>query len=102
MTGVRRGVGVWRVDPAHCPGSVSGAERIPAPGERVYTAEGTAVVVRLLGRTGSGGRLLELAMDDGRSEPFFAAAGCSGRDCGVVPPAAGGPLQPMDRHLSGA
>lgn len=95
MTGTRRGLGVWRVDPARCPGSVSGAERTPAPGERVFTAEGTAVVVRLLGRTGSGGRLLELAMDDGRKEPFFAAAANV-----RVPSAAGDPLQPFDRHLS--
>lgn len=63
-----------RVDPASCPASVSGDERLPAPGERVYTTEGTAVVVRLLGRTGSGGRLIELAMDDGRKAPFFASA----------------------------
>jgi hypothetical protein len=95
LTGVRRGTGVWRVDPGRCPGSVSGVERIPAPGERVYTAEGTAVVVRLLGRTGSGGRLLELAMDDGRKAPFFAAAANV-----RVPPFAGNPLQPMDRPLS--
>ena len=95
MTGVRRGIGVWRVDAARCPGSVSGAERIPGPGERVYTAEGTAVVVRLLGRTGSGGRLLELVLDDGHTEPFFAAAANV-----RVPPAAGDPLQPLDRHFS--
>jgi hypothetical protein len=63
-----------RVDPDRFPESVSGADKLPVPGERVYTNEGTAVVVRLLGRTGSGGRLLELAMDDGRKAPFFAAA----------------------------
>lgn len=73
-TDVPRGIQALRVDPARCPGSVSGVERLPATGERVYTNEGTAVVVRILGRTGSGGRLLELAMDDGRKAPFFASA----------------------------
>ncbi len=69
-----RGINALRVDPARCPGSVSGADRLPSPGERVLTHEGTAVVVRHLGRTGSGGRLLELSMDDGRKAPFFASA----------------------------
>lgn len=68
------GIYSLRVDPGCCPGSVSGVERLPSPGERVCTIEGTALVVRLLGRTGSGGRLLELAMDDGRKAPFFASA----------------------------
>jgi hypothetical protein len=62
---------------------------MPSPGERVYTAEGTAVVVRLLGRTGSGGRLLELTMDDGRAAPFFAAAA----NVRVSPPG-GDPIRP--------
>jgi hypothetical protein len=73
-TDVPRGIRDLRVDPALCPGSVSGTERLPSPGERVYTHEGTAVVVRLLGRTGSAGRLLELSMDDGRKGSFFASA----------------------------
>jgi hypothetical protein len=68
--------GAWEllVDPAACPGWISGAVRLPAPGERVHTTEGTAVVMRILGRTGAGGRLLELSMDDGRKRPFFASA----------------------------
>ncbi len=86
-TDVPRGLRALRVDPDRFPGSVSGAERLPSPGERVYTNEGTAVVVRLLGRTGSGGRLLELAMDDGRKAPFFAAAANI-----RVPPPGGEPL----------
>lgn len=68
---------------------MSGAERLPAAGERVYTNEGTAVVVRILGRTSSGERLLELAMDDGRKAPFFAAAANI-----RVSPAGGDPIPP--------
>lgn len=63
-----------RVDPAQHPGCLNGTERLPSPGERVYTTEGPAVVVRILGRTGSSGRLLELAIEDGRKPAFFAAA----------------------------
>lgn len=72
--GPARGIRDLRIDPALYPGCVSGTERVPRPGERVHTIEGTARVVRLLGKTGAGGRLLELAMDDGRKPPFFAAA----------------------------
>lgn len=89
MTRIPGGVRDLRVDPDRFPGSVSGVERLPEPGERVYTHEGTAVVVRHLGRTGSGGRLLELAMDDGRKAPFFAAA------ANVRVPPAGGDLIPL-------
>lgn len=73
-SGPPRGTRDLRVDPTKCPGWISGSERLPVPGERVYTHEGTAVVVRILGKTGAGGRLLELAMDDGRRHAFFAAA----------------------------
>lgn len=62
-----------KVDPANCPGWVSGTERMPAKGERVQTNEGTGVVVRIFGKTTDGGRLIELSMDDGRKPPFFAA-----------------------------
>ncbi|MEJ2503886.1 MAG: hypothetical protein P8177_11345 [Gemmatimonadota bacterium] len=31
------------------------------------------MVVRLLHKTADGGRVLEVAMDDGRKQPFFAA-----------------------------
>lgn len=62
------------VDVSMRPGWVSGAECLPVPGEEVYCQEGPAEVVRLLGKTGSGGRLLELKVADGRKAPFFAAA----------------------------
>lgn len=63
-----------RLDPSKHPGWTNGMERLPSPGEAVETNEGSATVVRVLGRTGSGGRLLELRMADGRKAPFFAAA----------------------------
>lgn len=62
-----------RVDPAQSPGWVAGTERLPDPGERIHTHEGTGVVVRILHKTGDGGRVLEVSMDDGRKPPFFAA-----------------------------
>ena len=37
-------------------------------------AEGMAEVVRLLGKTGNGTRLLELKLLDGTRQPFFAEA----------------------------
>lgn len=62
-----------RVDPAQRPGWVTGLERPPAAGERVYTHEGPGIVQRVLGRTSGGGRLLEVLMDDGRKPLFFTA-----------------------------
>ena len=53
-TGPPRGVRDLKVDPAKCPGWVNGATRLPAAGERVYTHEGQAVVVRVVGRTSDG------------------------------------------------
>lgn len=69
-----RGTRDLRVDPDRHPGWTRATERTPSPGELVHTHEGSATVVRVLGRTESGGRLLELSMEDGRSAPFFAAA----------------------------
>jgi hypothetical protein len=71
--GPPRGTLELRVDADQRPGWVSGNDRLPEPGERVYTVEGPATVVKILGRTGSG-RLIELQID-GRAEAFFAAAG---------------------------
>lgn len=62
-----------RVDPAQSPGWIAGSERVPGPGERIHTHEGTGVVVRVLHKTGDGGRVLEVSMDDGRKPPFFAS-----------------------------
>jgi hypothetical protein len=63
-----------KVTPAVEPGWVSGSEHLPAVGDQVQCAEGAAEVVRILGKTGDGSRLLELAMPDRPKQPFFAAA----------------------------
>lgn len=68
-----RGRRSLRVDPEQSPGWVGGSERLPDPGERIHTHEGTGVVVRILHKTADGGRVLEVSMDDGRKQPFFAA-----------------------------
>lgn len=49
------------------------SERTPSVGEYVYCTEGPAEVVRLLGRTSDGSRLLELRCCD-RPQPFFASS----------------------------
>jgi hypothetical protein len=59
---------------AERPGWIRASERLPAAGEDVMCAEGRAQVVRLLGKTGDGSRLLELALPDRPRQPFFAAA----------------------------
>jgi hypothetical protein len=56
------------------PGWVTGLDRLPAAGEEVFCAAGVAAVVKILGRTGDGGRLLELKLVEGDGKPFFAAA----------------------------
>ncbi len=63
-----------RVDGAAHPGWMTGAEHTPAVGDQVYCTEGMGQVVRVLGRTQNGSRLLELKLADGRRESFFAAA----------------------------
>ena len=73
-SGKPRGIRDVVVDPATQPDWVSGLERLPQRGERVETHEGAGTVVAILGKTASAGRLLEVAMDDGRKHPFFAAA----------------------------
>jgi hypothetical protein len=50
------------------------AERLPAVGEEVFCAEGYAEVVRVLGKTGDGSRLLELRVNGLKPHTFFAAA----------------------------
>ncbi|HEV2149905.1 MAG TPA: hypothetical protein VGR37_21080 [Longimicrobiaceae bacterium] len=62
------------VDSALHPEWVSGGERSPAVGEQVYCTSGEAEVVRLLGKTGDGSRLLELKLPQAAAKPFFAAA----------------------------
>jgi hypothetical protein len=47
--------------------------QVPEVGELVHCTEGIARVVRVLGRTSDGSRLLELRCTD-RAQPFFAAS----------------------------
>lgn len=56
------------------PGWILATERLPAVGEDILCAEGMARVVKLLGKTGDGSRLLELALPDRPRQAFFAAA----------------------------
>ena len=62
-----------KVDAAAYPDWVSGTERLPHAGEFVQCTAGLAQVVRLLGKTGDGSRLLELRIHD-EKQPFFVAA----------------------------
>lgn len=62
------------VDSDARPDWVSGADRVPGVGEEVFCTQGLAQVVRLLGKTGDGSRLLELKLPDEAARPFFAAA----------------------------
>jgi hypothetical protein len=62
------------VDHATHPGWTSGVERVPMVGEQVYCTSGLAEVVKLLGKTGDGSRLLELKLPEVAAKPFFAAA----------------------------
>lgn len=63
-----------RVTSVERPGWAAGDGRLPKVGEAVCCAEGEAEVVRLLGRTGDGGRLLELRLPDRPKHPYFAAS----------------------------
>ena len=47
--------------------------RVPRVGDVVYCTDGPAKVVKLLGRTSDGSRLLELRCGD-ESRPFFASS----------------------------
>jgi hypothetical protein len=62
-----------RVDSAAHPDWVSGVDRLPNAGEYVQCTAGLAQVVRVLGKTGDGSRLLELRLHDVK-QPFFVAA----------------------------
>lgn len=63
-----------RIDVLEHPGWIFATDRMPLSGETVQCTEGKAFFVRAVGRTDSGGRLLELSIQDGRRQPFFAAA----------------------------
>jgi hypothetical protein len=63
-----------RITSVHPPGWQPLAEgALPRAGETVYCTDGPAEVVKLLGRTSDGSRLLELRCSD-RPQPFFASS----------------------------
>ena len=62
-----------RITSVEPPGWEPAAGRLPHVGEHVYCTEGPAQVVKLLGRTSDGSRLLELRCTD-RAQPFFASS----------------------------
>ena len=54
----------------------TGTERLPEVGDEVLWVGGMGVVIKVLGRTGDGSRLLELKLAGGppNAKPFFAAS----------------------------
>jgi hypothetical protein len=63
-----------RIDHALWPGWIVGSDQLPDIGDEVKCVEGSAQVLRVLGRTGDGSRLLELVLPDRPRHPFYAAA----------------------------
>ena len=62
-----------RISSVDRPGWEISPGRVPEPGERIWCTEGQAEVVRLLGRTSDGSRLIELRCES-RPHPFFASS----------------------------
>jgi hypothetical protein len=62
-----------RISSVEPPGWEPSEGRIPASGDTVYCTDGPAEVIRVLGRTSDGSRLLELKCVD-RPQPFFASS----------------------------
>ncbi len=62
-----------RIASIDCPGFHSAPDYIPKVGERVQTTEGAAEVIGVLTRV-TGGRLLELRLDERPKPPFYAAS----------------------------
>jgi hypothetical protein len=84
-TGNRRSVDPkLHVDAEARPGWCCGADVTLSAGDTVFCTEGMAEVVKVLGKTGDGSRLLELRLPVTSAKPFFAAAS----NVLVAPPAA--------------
>jgi len=62
-----------RIDRQARPGWPTGAECAPRIGDVVYCTAGLATVLRVLGRTGNGSRLLELRLPAAGKVSFFAS-----------------------------
>ena len=70
-TATRESLRISSVDPS---GWSPSEGRVPGIGQWVYCLGGPAKVVKVLGRTSDGSRLLELRCED-RREAFFASSG---------------------------
>jgi len=62
-----------RISSVEPPGWEPASGRLPEVGEQVYCTEGLARVVKRLGRTSDGSRLLELRCGD-RPQPYFVSS----------------------------
>ena len=62
-----------RISSVEPPGWEPTSGRLPDVGEQVYCTEGLARVVRRLGRTSDGSRLLELRCGE-RAQPYFVSS----------------------------
>jgi len=62
-----------RISSIEQPGWEAEAGRVPDVGDQIYCVDGPAEVVRILGRTSDGSRLLELRCES-RPQPFFASS----------------------------
>lgn len=56
------------------PDWVSGQDQLPSVGDRVLCTNGMAEVVKVLGKTSDGSRLLELRLVEEKAPPFFASS----------------------------
>lgn len=63
-----------KIDRSLHPGWMTGAERPPRAGDVVCCTGGVGTVLRVLGRTGDGSRLLEIGIPGGTRASFYAAA----------------------------
>ena len=94
-----------RVSSMEQPGWCAGDGTVPSVGERVFSVDGEAEVVRVLGRTSDGSRLLELRLATGSKPPYFAASSnllrrsAKGSDVTSREP---GPTHPRDQVIGGS
>lgn len=63
-----------QIDQDANPEWVTGNVQLPAVGERVLCTNGMAEVVKVLGKTSDGSRLLELRLVEEKAPPFFASS----------------------------
>lgn len=63
-----------RIDRTARPGWVTGDVCEPRVGDLIYCTAGRGSVLRILGRTGNGSRLLEVSLANGAKAPFFVAS----------------------------